>query len=136
MSEPSAPFTWPVRVYWENTDAGAVVYHASYLCFLERARTEWLRTYGLNQHRLREETGLAFAVSSMQLDFLKPARLDDQLLVTVEVESRRAASLWFRQSIHRGEDALLRARVRLACVDLAHMLPVRIPAGLFDERPL
>ncbi|QEE23812.1 tol-pal system-associated acyl-CoA thioesterase [Rhodanobacter glycinis] len=123
------PFTWPVRVYWEDTDAGGVVYHASYLCFLERARSEWLRALGVNQMALKEATGLAFMVREMQLDFLRAALLDDELQVTVEVKERRAASILFAQTIFRADGTpLLRAQVRVACVDVRRMQPVRIPA--------
>ncbi|PWK88646.1 acyl-CoA thioester hydrolase [Fulvimonas soli] len=123
-----APFAWPVRVYWEDTDAGGVVYHASYLRFLERARTEWLRAGGVDQSALRERTGLAFMVRSMEIDFLKAALLDDELIVTVEVQERRAASILFGQSIRRADGTeLIRARVRVACVDLHRMAPARIP---------
>jgi acyl-CoA thioester hydrolase len=122
------PFHWPVRVYWEDTDAGGVVYHASYVRFLERARTEWLRAGGVHQSALRERTGLGFVVRSMELDFLKPALLDDELLVTVALRQRRAASILLAQSIRRGDGTeLLRAQVLAACVDLARMAPARIP---------
>jgi len=124
-------FTWPVRIYWEDTDAGGVVYHASYLRFLERARTEWLRSLGVQQSRIKEDSGLAFLVREMQLDFLKAALLDDELQVTVEVKERRAASILFAQSIYRADGVeLLRATVRAACVDTRRMRPVQIPAGL------
>jgi acyl-CoA thioester hydrolase len=127
----TSPFTWPVRVYWEDTDAGGVVYHASYLRFLERARTEWLRALGVDQGALKEASGLAFLVRGMQLDFLRAALLDDELQVTVAVQERRAASILFAQTIHRADGTpLLRAQVRVACVDVQRMQPVRIPAGM------
>jgi len=131
------PFGWPVRVYWEDTDAGGVVYHASYLRFLERARSEWLRGLGVDQSTLKQTTGLAFLVREMHLDFLKAALLDDELLVTVEVKERRAASILFAQTISRAEvgqadrTELIRAQVRVACVDVQRMVPVRIPDHLF-----
>jgi len=127
------PFRWPVRVYWEDTDAGGVVYHASYLRFLERARSEWLRGQGIAQSTFKQDTGLAFLVRSMQLDFLKPALLDDELCVTVAVQQRRAASILFGQVVSRADGVeLVRAHVRVACVDVAGMRPVPIPAGLFS----
>ena len=130
----AAPFTWPVRVYWEDTDAGGVVYHASYLRFLERARTEWLRDMGVDQLAFKQATGLAFMVKEMQLDFLKPALLDDELTVTVEIKERRAASILFAQTISRVDGtALLQAQVRAACVDLQRMQPAKIPAGLIRD---
>jgi acyl-CoA thioester hydrolase len=123
------PFQWPVRVYWEDTDAGGVVYHASYLRFMERARTEWLRAMGITQSSYKETTGLAFLVREMQIDFLKAALLDDELSVSVEVKERRAASILFAQTIRRADGAeLIRAKVRVACVDVRRMRPVQIPA--------
>lgn len=128
---PIAPFTWPVRVYWEDTDAGGIVYHASYLRFLERARTEWLRAHGVDQSAFRQATGLAFLVRDMHLDFLRPALLDDELSVTVAVKERRPASILFGQAIGRADGTeLVRARVRVACVDLDRMRPAPMPAGL------
>ncbi len=132
-------FSWPVRIYWEDTDAGGVVYHASYLRFLERARTEWLRALGVDQMAFKQATGLAFMVHRMELDFLKPALLDDELTVTVEVKERRSASILFAQTISRADGALLvQAQVRAACVDLTRMQPARIPddiIGRIDRVP-
>ncbi|MDQ6646306.1 MAG: tol-pal system-associated acyl-CoA thioesterase [Pseudomonadota bacterium] len=128
------PFVWPVRVYWEDTDAGGVVYHASYVRFLERARTEWMRALGVDQMAFKQETGLAFLVREMRLDFLKPALLDDELSVTVEVKERRAASILFTQTITRADgNCLVRASVRVACVDLKRMRPAAIPADLIPN---
>ncbi len=130
----SDPFVWPVRVYWEDTDAGGVVYHASYVRFLERARTEWMRALGVDQMAFKQETGLAFLVREMRLDFLKPALLDDELSVTVEVKERRAASILFTQTITRADgNCLVRASVRVACVDLKRMRPAAIPADLIPN---
>jgi acyl-CoA thioester hydrolase len=132
-----SPFSWPVRIYWEDTDAGGVVYHASYVRFLERARTEWLRAQGIDQLALRETLGLGFVVRHMDLDFHRPARLDDELLVSVAVKERRSASMLFDQEIVRGGTTLVRATVRAACVNLDTMRPAQIPAGLFPhEFPL
>lgn len=130
-------FSWPVRIYWEDTDAGGVVYHANYVRFMERARTEWLRAQGIDQLALRQSTGLGFVVRDMALDFLRPARLDDELLVTLTVKERRSASMLFGQEIVRGDTTLVRATVRAACVDLDSMRPAQIPPGLFrPESPL
>lgn len=130
------PFHWPVRVYWEDTDAGGVVYHASYLRFMERARSEWLRALGINQSLVKESTGLAFLVREMQIDFLRAALLDDELSVSVEVKERRAASILFAQTIRRADGAeLIRATVRVACVDVRRMRPVQIPADLIPGLP-
>ena len=129
------PFSWPVRVYWEDTDAGGVVYHAGYLRFMERARSEWMRTLGVDQMAFKQATGLAFMVRDMQIDFLKPALLDDELSVTVEVKERRAASILFTQTITRATDgsSLIRAKVRVACVDIPRMRAAPIPTDLIPE---
>ncbi len=133
-SAPKSPFSWPVRVYWEDTDAGGVVYHASYLRFMERARSEWLRGLGIDQSALRQATGLAFLVREMQIDFLRAALLDDELSVTVEVKERRAASILFTQTITRADgSSLIRAKVRVACVDVQRMRAAPIPNELFPE---
>lgn len=126
------PFIWRTRVYWEDTDAGGVVYHANYLCFLERARTEWLRARGLAQSRLREVDGICLVVCSMTMDFLQPARLDDELDASVVVEQTRAASLVMVQTLTRVADGVLiaRARVRAACVDADTLKPVAMPDHL------
>lgn len=98
MSE-QQPFTWPIRVYWEDTDGGGVVYHSQYVNFFERARTEWLRSLGLHQAELQRDHNLVFAIHRMQIDFLRPARLDDELQVTVVLVDVGAASMQFRQVI-------------------------------------
>lgn len=127
----ASPFTWQVRVYWEDTDAGGVVYHASYLRFFERARTEWLRDRGVDQLALKRTTGLAFMVRDMQIDFLRPALLDDELAVTVVVTQSRAASILFAQTVVRADGTcLVRANVRVACVDVRRMRPAQIPADM------
>jgi acyl-CoA thioester hydrolase len=125
-------FSWPTRVYWEDTDAGGVVYHAQYLAFMERARTEWMRAQGHGQERLREEHDLVFAVRSMRIDFRLPARLDDTLQVSVALRECRRASLVLVQSIHRGETLLLDAEVRVAALSAASFKPRPIPQPLFD----
>jgi len=135
MSEPPlTPFHWPVRVYWEDTDAGGVVYHAGYLRFMERARSEWMRALGVDQMAFKQATGLAFMVRDMQVDFLRPALLDDELSVTVEVKAWRSASILFTQTITRADGScLIRASVRVACVDLARMRPAQIPSDLIPQ---
>lgn len=128
-------FTWPVRVYWEDTDAGGVVYHASYLRFLERARSEWLRAQGITQSELARQRGLIFAVTDAELRFRRPARLDDDLFGTCLLEERRGASLCFRQELVRAADAavLVEARVRAACLDAATFRPRALPDDLLPE---
>ncbi|MGY3265864.1 tol-pal system-associated acyl-CoA thioesterase [Lysobacter sp. HA35] len=125
-------FSLPVRIYWEDTDAGGVVYHARYVAFLERARSEWMRANGHGQASL-QATGLVFAVRAMTLDFLKPARLDDALDVHCELADCRRASLVFKQSIDRDGERLLDATVRIAALDAATFRPAPIPAGLHAQ---
>ena len=125
-------FSLPVRIYWEDTDAGGVVYHARYVAFLERARSEWMRANGHGQASLQAE-GLVFAVRAMTLDFLKPARLDDALTVTCELAECRRASLSFRQAIERDGERLLASTVRIAALDAATFRPVPIPPGLHAQ---
>lgn len=126
-------FSWPTRVYWEDTDAGGVVYHAQYVAFLERARTEWLRYRGHGQQQMRDDLDLVFAVRAMQLEFLRPARLDDLLAVTVEIRSCRRASVVFAQSIRRGEELLLTAQVRVAVLSASSFRPKPAPDALYEE---
>ena len=124
------PFTLPVRVYYEDTDAGGVVYYANYLKFCERARTEWLRTFGVSQQALIDEQGLGFVVRSVQADYLAPARFDDALIVVTQVAMLRRASILFEQRIMRGQELLFTTRVLLASIDLRRQKPVAIPASL------
>ncbi len=121
---------WPVRVYYEDTDAGGVVYHASYLCYLERARTEWLRALGFSQSRLKQEESLVFTVVGMTLEFLKPARLDDQLNVRSRAKLAGGASVEFEQEILREDERILAATVRVACLDAHTFRPKRLPAAV------
>lgn len=123
-------FSHPIRVYWEDTDAGGVVYHAQYLCFLERARTEWLRSHGHGQHGLREREDLVLAVRSMSLEFESPARLDDLLEARLWPGERRGASFAFAQELWRGDDCLLRARVKIACLHAGAFRPRALPPWL------
>lgn len=125
-------FSWPTRVYWEDTDAGGVVYHAQYLAFLERARTEWMRAQGYGQELLRLDHDLVFAVRAMQIDFLRPARLDDALQVGVSLRECRRASAVFAQDVRRGDEVLLTATVRVAALDAAGFRPRPIPQPLQD----
>lgn len=126
-------FSLTSRVYWEDTDAGGVVYHASYVRFLERARTEWLRAAGYEQTRLHAEGGLLLVVRAMRLDFLAPARLDDLLAITVTPVEAKGASLRCVQSVLHGERLLLTAQVDVACLRAADFKPTRIPAGLLAD---
>ena len=130
MAAASPTFSLTLRVYWEDTDAGGVVYHASYVRFLERARTEWLRAAGYDQTTLRGRDNLLLVVRAMRLDFLAPARLDDLLTVTVTPVEAKGAGLRCRQSVLQGERLLLTAEVDVACLRAADFRPTRIPAGL------
>lgn len=121
-------FVWPVRVYFEDTDAGGVVYYANYLRFMERARTEWLRQRGFEQDRLRDDAGILFVVRSVQLDLRRPARFNDALSVTCRPSALGRASVDVAQSVARGDQELASAHVRLACVDAERFVPVAIPA--------
>jgi acyl-CoA thioester hydrolase len=124
-------FTWPVRVYYEDTDAGGVVYHANYLRFLERARSEWLRALGFEQDDLSARDGVIFAVVAARLEFLKPARFNDLLTVGVKLDRLGRASLELTQAVLRAPDTLLcRADVRLACLDGASFRPRPMPDAL------
>ena len=126
-------FSFPIRVYWEDTDAGGVVYHASYLRFLERARTEWLRALGAGQQELREREDLVLVIREMALDFHKPARLDDLLQASVELVERRRASLVFAQQITRGDEVLVDAQVRAACLVASSFKPRALPPWLLAD---
>jgi acyl-CoA thioester hydrolase len=118
------------RVYYEDTDAGGIVYYANYLKFLERGRTEFLRTLGFEQRLLAEQTGLAFAVRALNADYLKPARLDDLIEVHTAIEELGRAQVTFAQSIRRAGEILLTASVRVACLDLARGKPAAMPKTL------
>ncbi|MBS7779654.1 tol-pal system-associated acyl-CoA thioesterase [Acidovorax sp. CCYZU-2555] len=131
-------FAFPIRIYWEDTDAGGIVFYANYLKFFERARTEWLRSLGLEQQKLREQTGGMFVVTQAQVDYHRPARLDDQLLVTARLQASGRASLTIRQqaflqSPADGPQLLSEASIRIGWVDGASMRPVRIPISLLEQ---
>jgi acyl-CoA thioester hydrolase len=123
-------FSFPVRVYYEDTDQAGIVYYAGYLRFLERGRTEWLRALGMEQRRLAQEDGLAFAVHSLAIEYLKPARLDDLLTVVTEVQSLGRAQVAFAQRIERQGETLVEATVRVACLDLRRMKAAALPKDL------
>ncbi len=120
-------FDWPVRVYWEDTDAGGVVYYANYLKFLERARTEWLSHLGLEQDQMARDAGVVFVVRRVEADYLMPARFNDRLLVRCRLIELGRASLSMEQQVTRGDQALLKATVKVACVQQTGFRPARIP---------
>jgi acyl-CoA thioester hydrolase len=127
------PFSWPVRVYYEDTDSGGVVYYANYLKFFERARTEWLRSLGLNQDKLALEEGLIFVVRRAALEFDRPARLDDMLEVTVEPLKLARVYLDLAQQARCGAQVLARAELRVACLNRRDFRPVAMPQSLGDR---
>jgi len=140
-----SPFRWESRVYWEDTDGGGIVYYANYLRFLERARTEWLRSLGYSQRALAEEPGIVFAVVSLNIEYRKPAKLDDELLITCEPKVEGAATIVFAQRIYRSrggtpaqgplnspDSLLVEANARVACLDARTLRPKRLPAFLAD----
>ncbi|MDR2000972.1 MAG: tol-pal system-associated acyl-CoA thioesterase [Zoogloeaceae bacterium] len=126
-------FVWPIRVYFGDTDAGGVVYHANYLEFLERARSEWLRVLNFDQRKFMQETGVGFAVRSVAIEYLKPARLDDELRVISTLKSLGRAQMLFTQSIERGEDVLITATVRVACMDLVRGKATALPTDIHEK---
>ena len=132
-----AEFRWPIRVYWEDTDAGGIVFYANYLKFFERARTEWLRSLGVHQRELRETQVGMFVVSGATIDYHGPARLDDEIEVTARVETLGRASLVLAQQAWRIEAGarvrlLCEGRIRVGWVDALELKPARIPASLLQ----
>lgn len=123
-------FEWPVRVYYEDTDAGGVVYYANYLRFMERARTEWLRQLGFGQDALMRESGIVFAVRRVEIEYLRPARLDDALMVETELEALSRVSLGFRQRILRAAAVLSEASVQVVCLDSEKFRPTAMPSDI------
>ncbi len=126
-------FSLPIRVYYEDTDAGGVVYYANYFKFMERARTEWLRSLGFEQAELARDPGVLFAVRSTRLEFLRPARFDDLLDATVEIRERGRASLTFGQRVRRGTEVLCEGEVRVACLEAQSFAPCPIPAAILSR---
>lgn len=130
-----SPFEWRVRVYWEDTDAGGIVFYANYLKFFERARTEWLRARGIEQQRLRDTVGGLFVVTTTELRYHRPARLDDLLLVTAEVTDAGRASLTIAQTARRNDadgELLCDGSIRIGWVDAATLAPRRMPSALLQ----
>lgn len=131
-------FSWAARVYWEDTDGGGIVYYANYLRFLERARTEWLRSLGHSQQELARSPGILFAVAGLSIEYRRPARLDDELLITCEPRGERAAAMRFAQRIERvpSGELLVEADVRVVCLDVRTLRPKRLPEFLLEALPL
>jgi acyl-CoA thioester hydrolase len=132
----TAAFVWPVRTYWEDTDAGGIVYYANYLKFMERARTEWLRSIGIDQVSLKDEHRLMFVVVDVEAHYRKPARYGDQLQVTCKVRETTRASITLDQEVYRdsvGGELLLDGRVRAACLDAQTYRPRPLPPQLWTQ---
>ena len=129
----SPDFRIALRVYWEDTDAGGVVFFANYLKFFERARTEWLRSFGFGQERLQSETGIIFVVIETSVRYLSPARLDDALEVTVRMPQAGRASMTIAQQVWRCTELLTQGSIRIGCVDAKNFRPRRIPNELLQN---
>jgi acyl-CoA thioester hydrolase len=123
-------YSFPLRIYYEDTDSGGVVYHGQYVRFLERARTEWLRHLGFNNSELERKHKMLWVVTEISMNYLKAARLDDHLLITVSVENMGRVRCLFYQEVKRGEEVLLKARVTVACVAADSFKPIELPADL------
>ena len=134
LRQASRGFSWQLRVYYQDTDAGGIVYHARYLDFMERARMEWLRALGINLSRLAAEQGRMFVACSVTIDFLKPARLDDMLTVHATPEKIARTYMDLNQPIFCGSMQLTRAQVRIACVDAMSLKPCALPAEFAGRR--
>ena len=126
-------FSWPIRVYFQDTDAGGVVYHANYLNFMERSRTEWLRTFGYSNAGMMKELGVVFVVRSLKLEYLKPALLDDLVQVTSQIKEIGRSRLNIHQTVLRGDDVLVEGEVHLVCVDVKTFKPVSVPEVLRNQ---
>ena len=133
MIDMPAVFTWTVRVYYEDTDAGGIVYYANYLKFFERARTEWLRALGIDQHTMRARDGALFVVKNASIDYHAPAKLDDVLTLTLSIEKLGRASVQFVQQACCGAALLASARVKVGCVDAAALKPRALPPAVADK---
>jgi len=127
-------FIWPVRVYYEDTDSGGVVYHSNYLNFMERARTEWLRAMNLQQDEIVSEHGILFVVHSLSIDYIKPALFNEALQVKTSIKKLTKASIVFQQFIIREEDAqlLTRAEVKIVSLNAQKKRPARLPVAIYD----
>ena len=130
-------FSWPVRVYYEDTDAGGVVYHSNYLNFMERARTEWLRALGFEQTDLRDQLNVLIVIHSMQIAFKKPAKFNDLLMVKSQLTALGSSSWQCAQTILKGDEVLIEAQVKAAFINSLTFKPTRIPAAILQvAKPL
>ncbi len=133
MSKSPHVFNLPVRVYFEDTDAGGVVYHSSYVNFMERARTEWLRTFGQSNTSLMQEFGVVFVVRSIKVDYLRPALLDDLLAVSAQIKELGRSRVTLHQTVRRDAEVLVEGEVHLVCVTKDGFKPVPVPDVLRDH---
>ncbi|MDE2309799.1 MAG: tol-pal system-associated acyl-CoA thioesterase [Betaproteobacteria bacterium] len=134
MSKRTHVYTLPIRVYFQDTDAGGVVYHASYVNFMERARTEWLRErHGYSNAGLMREFGVVFVVRSLKLDYFKPALLDDLLAVSAQIKEIGRSRVVLQQSVLRGDEMLVEAEIHLVCVTVDDFKPVSVPEALREQ---
>ena len=130
MTDGAQPFAWPLRVYYEDTDVGGVVYYANYLKFLERGRTEWLRSKGFDMSAVAAEHRVHFVVQRAEIDFVQPARLDDALVVTCGLARVSHARLFMEQAVQKGDQVLARAKIVLACLTTDTWKPAPMPDAL------
>lgn len=127
-------FRWPIRVYYEDTDAGGIVYYANYLKYLERARTEFLRSFGIEQDELEKRENIIFAVHNMTIDYLKPAFFNDLLNVSAIIAEMRKASIYFHQTVsNQQQETLCKARVKIACIHSKTLKPISLPVFITKE---
>ena len=126
------PFTWSIRVYYEDTDTGGIVYYANYLKYFERARTEWLRAAGFGQQRLLDEFGLQFVVARVECEYRQPARLDDLIEIDLRVAHAGRVAIVFEQTARRGESVLARATVKAGSIDARRFVPTAMPPAMID----
>jgi len=135
MKQRPAPheFVLPVRIYYEDTDAGGIVYHANYLKFMERARTEWLRSLGFEQNELARAHGVFFVVKKIAIDYLRPARFNDEIAVVSRLARCGRASMEFEQNVVHGSAEITRAQVKVGCVDVRTLRPSAIPTEVHTE---
>ncbi|MFK5912771.1 MAG: tol-pal system-associated acyl-CoA thioesterase [Woeseiaceae bacterium] len=125
-------FLWPIRVYYEDTDAGGVVYHTNYIKFMERARTEWLRNIGVEQDELRKKYAVIFAVRSVNIDYMSPAKFNDELMVASTVTKKGKASITIEQEITKAEQIICKGIVKVATLDDTSLKPKAMPNDLFE----
>ncbi len=135
MAQPSESreFRWPIRIYYEDTDAAGIVYHANYLKFMERARTEWLRYLGYEQNELAAVVGIAFVVRKIAIDYIRPARFNDEIEVVSSVSRVGRASMEFDQNVVAGDELFSRAEVKIGCIDAQTLRPTAMPPDIYTE---